>query len=222
VAVDDELRDTVIGWLEYIRDFCYLDTSPLINQARTDDDLVAAVDIAARAGTTTSQRLDQIRDLCVSLTFGDSPTQRQLQPQSPYLTPFSVPYQMLKEVFGRHIKDAYIWHEHMRYDVFNWYAHWQPHNNYLNELYLLTGVRLYNLDNIELPAGAVFTVLDQACNRSIIETPVSAIIERTMPLFYQLFPNSQIECRLRINNAPDVSQGAAFSLVLEGWKCRAR
>lgn len=152
------------------------------------------------------------------MLFGEAPEQKP--PQQRQLSPFSVPWEMLKETFGRHTKGAYIWHKHVFEEVTDWHRNWYLDNNIDPEPYLLTSMKLYNLSCTELPKDARFELLDRACNRNICRVYMPALIAAPVPLYYFLQSHSGLEVRIRGGGSTLPNPPARFCLAFEGWKCR--
>lgn len=99
----DELekrRGLVIDWLRFIRDFGHLDTNLLIARAAKDDDFVDAVETVAATGSTAAEVFDAVRNFVVQHSFHDCNDKVSRPTTDPRLSPFSVPLELLRKVFG--------------------------------------------------------------------------------------------------------------------------
>jgi hypothetical protein len=213
----EERRARVFDWLRFVRDFGSIDTSPLIVRAERDDAFIDAVEAVAATESTAAGAYDAIRSFAVQLLLRE-PAPAQECPSlsnAPRVSPYSVPLEMLGQVFDTNGPDPFNLHA-----INTWTAHslisaggkWTQHLSN-GELALLTTIRCRLFPLPETPIEGELCVHQLAVNR-MCRIPLLAATLDYVPLFIAMSPNDGFEISL-----DDVGDdGPLVSTTIEGWR----
>jgi len=210
-------------WLTFVRDFTYLDTTPLLERLATEPKLAEAIDVLIRRSSCSSDILTAVRDFCVQSLMGTNPPPAV----SPHLqakvglSPYSVPYGMICAVLDQARppirsnrplpQSSKLWQ--LRTDTWMIEPASFPFLRFSSDcLIITTNCRLIlPPEDPNRAPDTDFYIEDTATNRKVLRTPL-ALLPEDIPLFYVAPPNTEFRISLRPRG--DVG------LIVWGWECR--
>ena len=203
-------HERVEQWLIFVRDFCYLDTTPLLERLHAEPQLVDAIDVLISRNPRSSEILAAVRDFCVQALMGtDAPAMTPRPHLQTALTPYSLPYGLLQSTLASLRKTSW------RLATRMWVSDKWPFLRLSDDaLCVLTNCRLITPPNLE-PDTEV-RISDRASNRQIFEGRIALLPAHDFPLFYVAVLNSELEIRTR----PSGHGQDDISVVIWGWECR--
>lgn len=225
----DERRKRVIDLLTFIHDFNELDTTILIEQARSNVAFVEAAEAVLESAVGPTNSLDALRGFCIQAMMGLAPQPRsdmdRVRPRM-RVSPYSVPLELLRAFIGGNFDIGRLstFAETINFDLPYAFEAGGAHAIWLtpqDEWRLVTTlwVRLVGATNDCLKVLRL-SAYDEGAQRRLFDGRLGVFAEEPMACCWQFPPNSAF--KVEITSANFTCDETIALVACEGWRYNRR